>query len=852
MGTSTIVRLPISAVVAVAVLSGAAGLGYEMVWTRLLGMALGTESYAVLGVIGGLFTGLALGGWWLSRLVDRSTRPGRLYALLEIVIAVWAGVCTQLLPYLTRHLPGWLAMLDSNGQVVLLTFLLPTLVLLPATVAMGGTLAALTRWYEGGLPAARVVAGVYAANTFGAVLGTVVAVTVLFPHLGLQGTLAALAMGNVLAAGVAWHFDRGPVSPLMTKATSLPLHGLDRRGLLVLFATGLSGVGIEVLVMRAASQFLSDTIYTFAGLLAAYLLGSAIGGAVRQRVRVNAGSTSLACLLSLTTVTVLTTLFAIPVVARWVTGHGWVDPLTELGVAGLLFIPCSLAMGALYADLLEAWRARGGALGWATGVNAAGAALAPLVAAMVLIPSLGTMRSLTLLGAGYLVWLPWHGRSVRWLILPLAFCGWALLSPVELPVAIPSGGRQVASIEGPMVSASVVDDATGARYLEVNGHFRMGGTSSERSDFRQALLPLVMHPHPQTALYLGVGTGTTLSGASSYPDIQVTGVEISSEVGELIRFFETPGRASVAARVEIADARRYIAANAARYDVIVADNFHPALEGSGSLYTAEHFAAVRQRLLPGGIFCQWLPLYQLDPRSLKDVIRTFLSVYPQASAWLAHFSVRMPMLALCARPDAPLALDHISQVLRHPRLQSVLRPLELDSPLSIGGTYLGDATALGRFAGPGPLNTDDRPIIALNGLANVAALAVPPQEKLLTLIQELHPNSRQPLLVAGVEPAQLAAYWRARDRFLMAGAALEGEPRGRALIDAAAPGLLAAVRESEDFDPAYRPLLAMADALAQDDEPAARALLTALLAATPGRPEAAARLQALNARPTRP
>jgi spermidine synthase len=89
------------------------------------------------------------------------------------------------------------------------------------------------------------------------------------------------------------------------------------------------------------------------------------------------------------------------------------------------------------------------------------------------------------------------------------------LHPFILPVGIPPGGRQVASIEGPMVSASVVDDLSGARYLEVNGHFRMGGTSSQRSDFRQALLPLLLHPHPRQALYLGVGTGTTLAGASS-------------------------------------------------------------------------------------------------------------------------------------------------------------------------------------------------------------------------------------------------------------------------------------------------------------------------------------------------
>jgi len=103
--------------------------------------------------------------------------------------------------------------------------------------------------------------------------------------------------------------------------------------------------------------------------------------------------------------------------------------------------------------------------------------------------------------------------------------------------------------------------------------------------------------------------------------------------------------------VTVADARRYVAADTGRYDVVIADLFHPALDGSGALYTIEHFAAVRKRLAPGGIFCQWLPLYQLDLPSLRAIIRGFLEIYPGGSAWLNHYSVRTPMLALIGAPD---------------------------------------------------------------------------------------------------------------------------------------------------------------------------------------------------------
>src|ERR1700737_4834578 len=207
-----------------------------------------------------------------------------------------------------------------------------------------------------------------------------------------------------------------------------------------------------------------------------------------------------------------------------------------------------------------------------------------------------------------------------------------------------------------MVTAGVVSDSTGARYLEVNGHFRMGGTNSMRSDYRQAILPLLLHPQPHRALFLGVGTGATLVGGAQMPGTTVRGVELSPEVVALLPWFSNasapaPLAAGSSPQVTIADARRYVAADTGQYDVIVADLFHPALDGSGALYTTEHFVAVRERLAPGGLFCQWLPLYQLDLPSLRAIIRGFLDVYPDGSAWLNHYSVRTPMLALIGPPD---------------------------------------------------------------------------------------------------------------------------------------------------------------------------------------------------------
>ena len=155
----------------------------------------------------------------------------------------------------------------------------------------------------------------------------------------------------------------------------------------------------------------------------------------------------------------------------------------------------------------------------------------------------------------------------------------------------------------------MIEAADGTRFLEVNGHFRMGGTRAVRSDWRQAHLPALLQGAPGRAVFLGVGTGATLSGAAALSGIDATGVELTPEVVDLLPWFAEPG--SNRPPVITADARRFMAAPGRAYDLVVADLFHPALDGSGALYTVEHFAAVRARLAPGGVFCQWLPLYQL-------------------------------------------------------------------------------------------------------------------------------------------------------------------------------------------------------------------------------------------------
>src|SRR5262245_31830723 len=237
------------ALIPIVTASGFAGLGYEIVWTRQLSFALGTEMMAVLGVIAGFFGGLALGAFALDELIRRARSPWRVYAILEAIIAVWGLISVWLLPAAGRAVAPLLGTESSPALLWAGSFALPTLGLLPATLAMGGTLAALERMTRESRGEARVTAGVYGANTAGALAGTLVSTFLLIPALGFSGTLLCLAGVNVFCALGA--FAVGSVSgQARADADAAPPQPVrDLRLTITLFATGLLGIAFEVLVV---------------------------------------------------------------------------------------------------------------------------------------------------------------------------------------------------------------------------------------------------------------------------------------------------------------------------------------------------------------------------------------------------------------------------------------------------------------------------------------------------------------------------------------------------------------------------------------------------------------------------
>ena len=847
-------------------LSGMAGLAYQIVWTQQLGTWLGHEVGALLAVMAAFFGGLALGAWALGGRVSRSTRPGRWLAALEVGIAVWAGVLVLVMPAAGALLLQWIGDGASPGRQWGVAFAGTALLLLPATAAMGATLPAMQRVLAPVRDAGYAVGGLYAVNTAGAMLGVLAAAFWLAPWLGLNATACVAASLNLACAAMAWRW----LAPLRHPAAARTAHTADtspqlpaaRRtaALLALAACGLLGIGLEVVVVRVLSQLAENTVYTYATLLAVYLLGTAAGGGLYQRsLSWRADSAAVrATLVAVVALSVLAALLtlqfapALKVLLLDPQGASFQAALrTEATLALAAFLMPTVAMGALFSHLAVQAREAGWALGPALAANTLGAALAAPLVGVLLLPRLGPAALLVALAAAYLLLLPASAwRSVRGWLPATAVAAMAWLGPPLQLVQVPEGGRLVSHADGVLAAVSVVEDADGVRRLHINNREQEGSSATRLSDARQAWLPLLLHPAPQRVLFLGLGTGVTAASATA-PGMVVEAVELLPEVvqaaGLFVPALATPGAAG-APQVEVADARRHVRAGGPLYDVVVSDLFHPARSGSGALYTVEHFDAVRQRLAPGGLFCQWLPLHQLDLDSLRSIVAAFLQAHPDAVAVLATNSLDTPVLGLVGRApggQAPVwSADSLARRMTAARALPAMAGLQLDDPWAVPGSLLADAAALRRLAGSAAANRDDRPTVAYLAPQLRNSDTDSPRTRLARVLQDLQADA--PAIFGAPTDAaatawqqRLSAYWAARHQHLRNGMAVQPAANLQAMVAQVRAPLLATLRTSPDFRPAYDPLLRMALALHRVDPAAAHRLLADLQAAAPQRSEAA-------------
>ena len=414
--------------------SGAAGLVYEVVWSKQISYVLGNSLHAVSTVAAAFLMGLALGAYVLG--VHMASRRGgaRAYAALELGIGLLGLLSMPVLRSLDPVVGVLYRGLGGETWVfALCRLLLLFVLLLPPTALMGATLPVLVGHFEyrGVGPA---LARLYAINTVGAVLGSALAGFVLLPGIGLTASTWAAAALNVGAAALAWRAG-SPVPAPQQGSTGTPeragviaragggvqardkttaprflpplLPGGLRAAVAVLFAlSGLAALAFQITWVRLFALLLGSSVYSFSGVLAVYLTGLAAGSAlIAPWLRGVQGTDRAARLLGLLgllqgalAVVTLATVYLFP----WLPGlfyslglrtaGSWAQLYAgELGLISLvLLLPCG-AFGAVFPVATRLLQSRDGghATGLAYAVNTAGTLSGSLLAGFVLVPVLG-------------------------------------------------------------------------------------------------------------------------------------------------------------------------------------------------------------------------------------------------------------------------------------------------------------------------------------------------------------------------------------------------------------------------------------------------------------------------------
>jgi len=626
--------------------SGFCSILYEIVWLRLAMAQFGVTSALASIVISVFMAGLGLGSWGSGRLIlkyeMRVRVPAlRLYALAELLI----GMSALLVPYQLlwgRKLLEWIGASSSwayylgSGTWIALT-------LVPWCACMGATIpvAMLAIRRRDPERSQRSFSYLYLSNVLGAVIGATFPL-LLIELYGFRDTLKIGAACNGLLALSAMLLSLGRTEPSgpvrtepATKGVASRASSQGNRPLALLFLTGLTSIGMEVVWIRQFTPYLGTVVYAFASILATYLVSTFIGLQIyRLWSRRNRREGNL--------IWVLLGLFALlPLLAANPGIH--ISRLLRL-IVGIA--PFSGVLGFLTPLLVDRWSVGDPArAGKAYAVNVFGCILGPLLSGFLLLPLISERWVL------FVFSLPWLLMAFR----PAGPSGKRLDWQAGISYAVVLSALALVftqkSYEDQFGHGEVLRDNTATivamgegrnKHLWVNG---VGITGLTPITKFMAHLPLSFLDHPpKNALVVCFGMGTTYRSLMSW-DIPVTAVELVPSVPRVFGYFHADGPAllrSPLSHVVIDDGRRYLERTYEQYDVITIDPPPPVqAAGSSLLYSKEFYAIIRRRLRPGGILQQWLP--GGDPvvrasvaRALKESF-PYVRVFHSVEGWGYHF-----------------------------------------------------------------------------------------------------------------------------------------------------------------------------------------------------------------------
>jgi spermidine synthase len=753
--------------------SGFAALIYEIVWFQTLQLVIGASAVSLAVLLGAFMGGMSAGSILLPRYISPQIHPLRVFAAIEMTIAISGAAVIVGMPLVGRL---YTAIDDGGASSIALRALVSLVLLLPPATLMGATLPAIARYVKATPAGAARLGLFYGGNIVGGVIGCLLAGFYLLRWFDLAtASFAAIFLNVCVASAALFLATRTPYrreeSVSTRHSSASPGSSWPPRAVYAAIAlSGFTALGAEIVWTRLLSLLFGATTYTFSLILAVFLAGlgagSAIGAALVKRVahpRALLGWVQLGVSLAIAC--------GAWMVARKLP-YWFIDtslpPVAALSLqtdllrAALALLPATVLWGLSFPLAVAAVaRQQSDAatmVGRVYAANTLGAITGAILTALVLIPRVGTHGAQRVLivasaiAAGLML-LPVIGSSTPTLTAwrpALALRGVALLAlagtvmtATAIVEPVPAGlvawgrlfpwyGQPQALYVGEGVDASiaVTEQSSGWRSFHVSGKVE---ASTEPQDMRlQRLLghlTALMHkPGPKSALVVGFGAGVTAGAVSIHPTVErVVICELEPLIPQVVSRYFGDVNYDVATNLTVSlvydDARHYMLAGRETFDVITSDPIHPWVKGAATLYTREYFEHVRSRLNPGGVVTQWVPLYEGTEDSVRSVIATFFEVFPDGTIWRNDDPDGRGYDAVLVgrRDETPIDVDAWQARIDRPEYRKVrnsLAEVGFNTTVDLLATYLGRARDLRPWLAGSAINTDRN--LRLQYLAGVA------------------------------------------------------------------------------------------------------------------------------------
>ncbi len=816
-------RLILPVVALIFFVSGAFALVYEITWARMLSREFGSDAVAIAIVVAVFMLGLGLGARIAGQWGDGLRRPLATYGRIEILLSLYVMVS----PWLIGSFSSVLmltgdAALHSSWALNGLRTLLGMIALLPPTLLMGATLPILARFMAD--VARRVPAGIltlYALNVVGAVVGCLAAGFLLLPVMGMTQLLVLVAGANLLLGLTAillsrFHekdADRPP------RPEPVAVSGEAPAGPNLVLAVGLSG-GASMLCQiawtRSVILVVGGSAYAFASVLAVFLAGLGAGALLvsllARFVDRRARDLFMICAM-LSALAIIGSTFVLPGMPGLFLEHFSAEQAGsraglmtfQLLIAGVLVFVPALFMGMLFPLGLRIALGDGDRPAMDTGrlylSNTAGCVIGALLAGLVMIPLAGVLATL-LIAVGLIAYCALlvqaevrgqMAQAALGLVLALGYgAGWYVtpawdaqlmasgiseyvrnyrgVDAAELPAEVAKHSELLYYKDGMTATVTVTRDRVSPNrdlYISTNGKIDGSSHFDMPTQKLSAHLPLLIHEAPEKVAVLGLGTGVTAGSATLHDMVErVDVMEIEPAMVEGARLFSDFNHdvhEGAKVRMLITDGRLHLMRSQQRYDVITSEPSNPWIAGIASLFTEEFYQIGANALREGGIFVQWLHVYDIALEDIQSVVATFQSVFP-------HTYVAMTLIGadlLFIGSEQPLSLDP-------ERLEMRMRQTEIAADLAdplvridtvedlLARVWLAPAETRS-FANSAPLHRDDWPFLMYRA---PLSRYVDARGRIMSAITGAAAGLAPEWAEEGVAPERLEALSRAYDRFV--------------------------------------------------------------------------------------